>query len=68
MKNRIIVVARIADGELADSKPCHDCVKIMRRYKIHKVYYSVPGGFVVEKVSTLSNDKITYGNKLARNL
>lgn len=66
MKNKIIIVARIAGGALTNSKPCNDCIRVMQRYKIHKVYYSVPGGFMVEKVSTMSNDHVSYGNRLVR--
>lgn len=66
MKKKIIVVARVSNGALVNSKPCHDCIKVLQRYKIHKVYYSVPGGFMVEKVSTMSNDHVTFGNRMIR--
>lgn len=59
-------MAKIAGGQLTNSKPCQDCIKVMQRYKIHKVYYSVPGGFMVEKVSSISNERVSYGHRVLR--
>ena len=35
-----ILVIRVSDGKLANSKPCVNCIKLMKQANIYKVYYS----------------------------
>ncbi len=69
-KNRVfygasMIVIRVdAFGNLADSKPCAACTKILKHYKIKKIYYSVPGGLMIENVSKFESSHLSYAQKL----
>ena len=68
-KNRLdLVVFRYHKGtyELANSRPCFRCIKIMQKNRIKNVYYSTgPGNITKEKVSSMdpSTAHITSGIK-----
>ena len=53
--------------ELANSKPCRDCVKLIQTSKIKKVYYSVSGskgqGIICIKASELVSDHVSHGRR-----
>jgi deoxycytidylate deaminase len=58
LKKYSILVVRIKrdTGELVNSKPCHDCIKAMRKCGIKKVYYSNDQGeIVMERVNNIEN-------------
>lgn len=54
-KLRMIVIRINAKGELVNSKPCSNCVKIMKEYGIRKVTYSTPEGMVTESIETINS-------------
>jgi len=40
-KGAVVYLVRLSkDGQWANSKPCNDCMRAMRRAKVKKVYYS----------------------------
>lgn len=60
----MIVIRVDAYGNLLDSKPCSSCTKILKYFGFRKIYYSVPGGLVVENVAKLKSDHLSYAQKL----
>ena len=53
-----MVVVRNYKGKLANSKCCEDCINIMKKVGIRKVYYSdKEGNIICEKVNNMSNEK-----------
>lgn len=52
---------------VANSKPCRECVKIIKKAKIRKVHYTMYKddifGIMTEKVEYLQNIYITTGNR-----
>lgn len=52
-----IFVFRIGSGKLLNSKPCADCISMMRRFGIDTVYYTDDKGEVVKAdVNNLNNN------------
>ncbi len=49
---KIVVYRQHKDGELAMSRPCPTCIKILKFFKISQIAYTIPGGFAEE---TLTN-------------
>lgn len=60
----MIVIRVDSLGNLADSKPCANCTKTLKHYGFKKIYYSVPGGIIVENVSKFESDHLSYAQKL----
>jgi hypothetical protein len=63
-----LYVLRItADGSYGLSKPCYNCAKLLKKYQIYRVYYSLPGKeltWKVEKVSDLEGTPSSGFRKL----
>lgn len=50
-----LVVVRINNGSLVDSKPCSHCVEVMRKLGIGKVIYSsTDGSLIKESLSSIT--------------
>ena len=59
-----MVVIRVDSlGNLTDSKPCSQCAKVLKHYRLKKIYYSVPGGLIVESVKNLISIHESYAQK-----
>ena len=57
-----MVVRVTAEGELRDSRPCRDCLKWLRQYKVRRVYYSTDDGVVVsERVRDMTTEWVSLG-------
>ena len=51
-----MIVVRNYKGKYAESKCCHDCINILKKVGIRRVYYSTKNGNIVcEKVINMSN-------------
>jgi len=49
-----LLVIRLGSGNrLVNSRPCHDCVDMMKNVGIHRIYYSIDNKIVYEKVSNM---------------
>lgn len=47
----LLVIRVNNEGKLVNSRPCNDCIKILKRYPIKKIYYSNDNGeIIVEKL------------------
>lgn len=60
LKNYAIFVIRIkpCDSSLGNSKPCFDCIQLMRQHGIKKVFYSNDAGqIVMERVNRMQNER-----------
>jgi deoxycytidylate deaminase len=59
LKNSVILVLRKGkDGHFRNSRPCKNCIMIMKKFGIQKVIYSnIYGGFSSEIVRTMSEDE-----------
>ena len=45
------------DGNYKNSKPCRNCIKVMQKFKVHRVIYSNDeGGFTCELVDDMNQD------------
>jgi len=42
-----------------NSKPCHHCIKLIKKTNIKRVFYGVFGQWVCEKVRDISNNHIS---------
>jgi len=52
----LIVIRSNKKGDLNDARPCINCLNTMKQVGIHKVYYSVTGGYIVsESVKTMAS-------------
>ncbi len=61
-KINILVIRYNNDGNLMDSKPCKDCIEMMRAIGINKVYYSTPEHNITAiKLQNLHSDHISWG-------
>lgn len=50
----LLVIRRSKTGILNNSKPCTDCIKMMKTYGIYKIFYSnEKGDIVYEKVNNM---------------
>ena len=59
-----MVVIRVDSlGNLLDSKPCAQCTKMLKYYGLKKIYYSIPGGLIVENVNQLTSDHLSVAQK-----
>jgi|SRR3989338_195092 len=54
-KINVYVIRETADGRLVNSRPCNNCLDFMKKYHVHKVYYSTDDGTIkVEKLRDMS--------------
>lgn len=61
-KKYTLVVIRIADGQLVESKPCARCCRWIKLFGIGRVIYSDENGQLVTTSATaLENDYVTSG-------
>jgi hypothetical protein len=63
MKKTSILVFRTFDNEIKNSKPCKNCIETMQKWCVGKVYYSTKNGLVGEKVSDITNNHETIGDR-----
>ena len=68
-KNIDILVLRISnDGKLRNSKPCKECIDILRQSGCNKIYYSTDDNTInVEKIKRISNNHICCYTKNIKN-
>lgn len=52
-KLHMVVIRINAHDELVNSKPCTNCIKLMKEFGIRKVSYSTPQGMVTELVKNI---------------
>ena len=60
----------MSNGSFGLSKPCEECVKVLKEYKIYRVYYTLPGSeltWVCEKVSEMESSPSSGTRKMMRN-
>lgn len=54
MKGVTLVVVRVNNNnELKESKPCQNCLSIIKMFKIKKIIYSVESGIIFEKTENM---------------
>jgi hypothetical protein len=60
-----IIVLRVGlTGELLNSKPCMDCLKVLKMIGIKKVYYSDENGnIIVEKIKNMESNHVCRFSK-----
>lgn len=63
-----IVVLKITNSELGNSKPCHLCMAKMAQYNIRNVYYSNSDGGITKINFQKLKDEPTYVCKRYKNL
>lgn len=54
MKKLTIIVIRLSNGELHESRPCNACLEMIRRYMIKHVYYSTKNNIIYERSSEMT--------------
>ena len=64
-KTKLIVIRIDAYGNLCDSKPCKECISVIKSFGIKKIYYSIAGGLLVENILKINN---THCSAAQRNL
>lgn len=52
-KLHMVVIRISASEELMESKPCANCIKLLREYGIRKITYSTGGELVTESLATM---------------
>lgn len=65
------VIRTMADNSFGNSKPCENCIRILKQCQIYRIYYSVKNdnedtteiSYKVEKISEIMADHISRGNK-----
>jgi deoxycytidylate deaminase len=66
----ILVRTAVIDGKMCYglARPCNECVKMMKRFGIKKVIYTLdsPSGTILYKVEHLRNIKETYSTRCYR--
>ena len=64
-KYNILVVRMARDGKLTNSRPCNDCINILRASGIYKVFYSNNlGEIACEKIDAMELLHISIGRRL----
>ncbi len=69
MSGYSIIVLRIAgSGQLVNSRPCYDCLKILQRLGLKKVHYSdQTGQLITEKIRDMvSTHQCSYVRQCLR--
>lgn len=60
----ILVIRLSKTGGLVNSRPCENCIQIMKTLGIEKIYYSDgEGNIIVEKVKYMSPGYVSSGRK-----
>lgn len=63
------VVRIMADGTFGESKPCNNCIQILKKCQIYRVFYSVRNPetndlcYKVEKIAEINADHVSSGSK-----
>jgi deoxycytidylate deaminase len=60
---KIYVMSFNKNNILRNSKPCSDCLKLLKFYGIKKVVYSVYDNIITEKIENIKDVIVTRGNK-----
>ena len=61
-----ILVFRTSSSGIRNSKPCSECIQIMKKLNIRRVYYSTnEGSLVYEKVSNIES---THRSQMSRHI
>ena len=55
----LFVIRVVKENQVADSKPCFHCTKLIKESGIKKVCFSTDSGFEIVKVSELENNHFT---------
>lgn len=55
----LFVIRVVRENQVADSKPCFHCTKLIKESGIKKVCFSTDHGFEIVKVSDLENNHFT---------
>lgn len=63
VKTLTLVVIRIVNDGLDNSKPCKHCCEFIKSVGIKKIIYSVKGGLVKQNVRDLSNEHLSLGSR-----
>jgi len=65
----ILVIRIDRTGKLNNSKPCNECIQMLKKYNINRVYYSNSEGEIVcEKVCQITTDHMSTGYQAIENL
>jgi tRNA(Arg) A34 adenosine deaminase TadA len=67
LKRYTLLVVRIKkiDKQLGNSKPCSDCIEVMKQFGIKKVCYSLgDGSLVVERLNRMHNNRSSGNHRL----
>ena len=67
-RSSIVVIRIDSSNNLCDSKPCEECIDIIRLSGIKKIYYSVINGIIIEKTSMISSKHKSYAQKHLKHL
>jgi len=65
----VYVIRTMANDEFGNSKPCENCIRLLKQCQIYRVYYSIKNPetteitYQVEKISEIRADHISRGNK-----
>ena len=65
----VYVIRTMANNKFGNSKPCENCIRILKRCQIYRVYYSVSNLentellYKMEKLTTIVPDHVSRGNK-----
>lgn len=67
-KGRLILyVIRVSHGKLINSRPCTNCIRLMRAKGVHRVYYSTATQQVVmERVESMMMTHESIGNIMVK--
>jgi hypothetical protein len=58
----ILIIRYNSNGELMSSKPCRDCIELLRTIGIQRIYYSTDQHQIVfERLDTISSKHISWG-------
>jgi len=60
----VVIRQSKSDSSLGNSRPCADCLRIMKLLKIKNVYYTnIHGAIICEKISKMKSDHISQMNR-----
>lgn len=65
----LLVIRIDKNGNLNNSKPCNDCIRMLKEFNINRVYYSNSEGKIIcEKVSHMTTNYTSSGFHALSNL
>lgn len=65
----LYVVRILPNGKLGNSKPCVNCTRLIKQFKIKRVHYSTENGTIkTEKTYKLETDHVSKGVKLEKKI